>query len=42
MGIIMPLIVEFLLYSVKEITLLKEAYPEVTEFKEDMAWQVMY
>nr|BAD19151.1 hypothetical protein [Oryza sativa Japonica Group]BAD19804.1 hypothetical protein [Oryza sativa Japonica Group] len=28
----------FLLYSVKEIDLLKEAYPE-TEFKENAAWQ---
>ncbi len=35
-------IAEFLLYSVKEINILKEAYPEVTEFKEDAAWQVIY
>ncbi len=32
----------FLLYSVKEIDLLKEAYPEETEFKENAAWQVIY
>ena len=35
-------IVGFLLYSVKEINLLNEAYPEVTEFKKDAAWQVIY
>ncbi|RXX53957.1 hypothetical protein DD600_25915, partial [Enterobacter cloacae] len=35
-------IVGFLLYSVKEINLLKEAYPEVTEFKKDAAWQFIY
>jgi hypothetical protein len=35
-------IVGFLLYSVKEINLLKKAYPEVTEFKEDAAWQFIY
>jgi hypothetical protein len=31
-----------LLYSVKEIDLLMEAYPEETEFKENAAWQVIY
>jgi hypothetical protein len=35
-------IAEFLRYSVKEINLLKEAYREVTEFKEDATWQVIY
>ncbi len=35
-------VVEFLLYSVKEIDPLKEAYPEETEFKENVAWQVIY
>jgi len=42
MGIIKSPIVGFLLYSVKEINLLKEAYPEETEFKEDAAWQFIY
>uniref|UniRef100_I1QKD2 Uncharacterized protein n=1 Tax=Oryza glaberrima TaxID=4538 RepID=I1QKD2_ORYGL len=42
MGVIKSPIVGFLLYSVKEINILKEAYPEVTEFKEDAAWQFIY
>ncbi len=37
MRVIKSPVVRFLLYSVKEINLLKEAYPEVTEFKEDAA-----
>lgn len=37
MRVIKSPVVGFLLYSVKEINLLKEAYPEVTEFKEDAA-----
>ncbi len=37
MGVIKSPAVEFLEDSVKEINLLKEAYPEVTEFKEDAA-----
>ncbi len=35
-------IVGFLLNSVKEINLLKKVYPEVTEFKQDTAWQFIY
>ena len=42
MGVIKSLIVGFLLYSVKEIDLLKETYLEETEFKENAAWQVIY
>jgi hypothetical protein len=42
MGIIKSPIVGFLVDSVKEINLLKEVYPEVTEFKEDAAWQFIY
>uniref|UniRef100_I1NJY8 Uncharacterized protein n=1 Tax=Oryza glaberrima TaxID=4538 RepID=I1NJY8_ORYGL len=42
MGVIKSPIVGFLLYSVKEIDLRKEAYPEETEFKENAAWQVIY
>ena len=38
MGIIKSPIVGFLVDSVKEINLLNEVYPEVTEFKEDAAW----
>ncbi|BAS78222.1 Os02g0297000, partial [Oryza sativa Japonica Group] len=38
MRIIKSPIVAFLVDSVKEINLLKEVYPEVTEFKEDAAW----
>ena len=38
MEIIKLQIVRFLLYSVKEINLFKEAYPEETKFKEDAAW----
>jgi hypothetical protein len=42
MRVIKSSIVGFLLYSVKEINLLKEAYPEETEFEENAAWQVIY
>uniref|UniRef100_I1PBZ6 Uncharacterized protein n=1 Tax=Oryza glaberrima TaxID=4538 RepID=I1PBZ6_ORYGL len=42
MEVIKSPIVGFLLYSIKEINLLKEAYPEETEFKENAAWQVIY
>ncbi|BAD81153.1 hypothetical protein [Oryza sativa Japonica Group] len=37
MRVIKSPVVEFLLYSVKKINLLKETYLEVTEFKEDTA-----
>ena len=42
MGIIKSPIVGFLVDSVKEINILKEVYLEVTEFKEDAAWQFIY
>ena len=42
MGIIKSLIVRFLLYSDKEINLLKEVYPEETEFKKDATCQFIY
>ncbi len=42
MRVVKSSVVGFLLYSVKEINLIKEAYSEVTEFKEDVAWQVIY
>ena len=42
MRVVKSSVVGFLLYSVKEIDLLKKAYPEETEFKEDAAWQFIY
>ena len=42
MRVVKSSVVGFLLYSVKEIDLLKEAYPEEAEFKENAAWQVIY
>ncbi len=42
MGIIKAAIVGFLLYSVKEINLFREAYPEETEFKKDAACMASY
>ena len=42
MGIIKSPAVGFLEDSVKKINILKEAYPDVTEFKENAAWQVIY
>ena len=42
MRIIKSPIAGFLLYSIKKINLLKKVYPEVTEFKEDAAWQFIY
>ncbi len=42
MRVVKSSVVGFLLYSVKEIDLLKEAYLEETEFKENAAWQVIY
>ncbi len=40
MRVIKLSVVGFLLYLIKEIDILKEAYPEETEFKENAAWQV--
>ncbi len=37
MRVIKSSVVGFLLYSVKEIDLLNEVYPEKTEFKENAA-----
>ncbi len=42
MRVIKSSVVGFLLYSVKEIDLLKEAYPEETMLKENAACQVIY
>ncbi len=42
MRVIKSSVVGFLLYSVKKIDLLEEAYLEETEFKENAAWQVIY
>ena len=42
MRVVKSSVVGFLLYSVKEIDLLKETYPEEPEFKENAAWQVIY
>ena len=42
MRIIKSPIVGFLLYSVKEINQLKEAYLEETEFKQDVICQFIY
>ena len=42
MTVVKSPFVGFLLYLVKEIDLLKEAYLEETEFKENAAWQIIY